>query len=1278
MKKLHRSALAMLLCATLVAGTIPGGAFAAAAAQEDSILAPEPIGYANVLDMTAVPTTQIYGDYSTNKYNNFCDLGSWHGYYLHTQDNTDAYGGFAGPVILAEEYPVNLSDCIGKWVIEGTDGTTYDLADAEATVNAYPGKLVQGYAMEDIDLKLELIFASDRTALIRTTIDNKTDEALELNLKQTGRIFNTYSGRSPMGTSLEATEDGVAVNFQTIREIWSYMTTEENKFNIRFDQPVTTEVSEDVLSYESTFEAPITVEPDEPYVTYQTQSFTFTDEEAAEEADKTADMLASGDGYFVENSERWQGYVDTIDNADVDQAYKNAAVKAIETLMTNWISAAGALQHGGIVPSKSYQWFIGLWGWDSWKQATGMARFNPEAAEDNIRAHFDYQITPDDPVRPQDAGTIVDCIFYNLGPERGGDSGNWNERNSKPALAAWAVYNIYRQTGDVAFLEEMYPKLVAYHNWWYTNRDVDHNGIAEYGAMVHDSHYQYDREGNILLDGNGEPLFDEDAIIEAAAWESGMDNATRFDKEGNGPDDIGVHVFPVRNADNEIVGYSINQESVDLNSYLYAEKAFLMSMAEVLGYDEDVAKYEKEAAYVRDYINTNMFDEETGFYYDLQTNEDGSEKKLLVNRGKGTEGWLPLWAKLATPEKAARVAENMLDEDKFYRPVPFPTASADNDKYSPSTYWRGPVWLDQALYAVEALQNYGYEDEAREAAYRLFDNTEGLLGDGPIRENYNPETGEGLHTKNFSWSAAAFYLLFEDTLAGNETTSQDALPIPASEEQNLTATYNNKDVTLTVNGEPQKIADLLGKFEMKDVADGTEVELTFAPRVEGKDFRSVTINGGEPQLISGDTYTYTATVENGSIALDFVFEVTDKRILEETYNYAKTYVDDGTVDSLVTAAKEAFMEAYDAAAAVLADDAATQAQIDAAWSGLLNVIHYLDFQAGDTSALEELYNLLSGLVEDDFTSSSWAAFADAMAQAAEVIADGEPLEADVTKAYDGLLNAAEGLVRASDLSSLNDLIEKAEEVAAEIAEGKYLPDGQEAFQAALDAAKALTKDDAQATIDAAAQTLTEAMAALRKKADKSELEALLNELEALDASDYTATSYAAVAASIANLKTLLADETLDAEEGQAVVDNAVAQARAAKANLVEVGNGGSNAGSSGGSTSANIGNAYGAAGVVSAGQSVAANAYVVSDTTVNFTLKHGQAYCFKMTVVNGNAMTPSFTVGNGDVLKTQFVAKIGNDYYYRVYAIGTPGQSTGVYTTLPGQNATKHCAVTIG
>ena len=66
-----------------------------------------------------------------------------------------------------------------------------------------------------------------------------------------------------------------------------------------------------------------------------------------------------------------------------------------------------------------------------------------------------------------------------------------------------------------------------------------------------------------------------------------------------------------------------------------------------------------------------------------------------------------------------------------------------------------------------------------------------------------------------------------------------------------------------------------------------------------------------------------------------------------------------------------------------------------------------------------------------------------------------------------------------------------------------------------------------------------------------------------------------------------------------------------------------------------------------------------------------------MTVMNSNTLIPNFTVGNGDVLKTQYVTRIGNDFYYRVWAIGTPGQSAGVYTSLPGQNAVKHCTVKV-
>ena len=69
-------------------------------------------------------------------------------------------------------------------------------------------------------------------------------------------------------------------------------------------------------------------------------------------------------------------------------------------------------------------------------------------------------------------------------------------------------------------------------------------------------------------------------------------------------------------------------------------------------------------------------------------------------------------------------------------------------------------------------------------------------------------------------------------------------------------------------------------------------------------------------------------------------------------------------------------------------------------------------------------------------------------------------------------------------------------------------------------------------MDQAAKDLLQAMSALRKKADKTELEELLKEINALDPSEYTAASYAAVAEVKEVLNALMADDSLDAEEGQ--------------------------------------------------------------------------------------------------------------------------------------------------
>ncbi|MGL5752856.1 MAG: MGH1-like glycoside hydrolase domain-containing protein [Paraclostridium sp.] len=716
--------------------------------------------YRNLINVSARPEVSLNDSYTTNKYNVFCDSGAWHGYYLPKYEDKDLYGGFLGPLIVAEEYPSNLSECISKIrIFNNATNEYYKLEEAKnVKLEYYPGKLFQSYNLIDFTLDLELIFSSNRSALIRYKIKNISKESLNLKISFKGNIFNKYidcSGNKEYDAKLSIKEEekGISVNFSNIRDKNSFFSTEQTKFAIKFNKETKTLFNKE--DYTTNIEGNINLDIDNEYEVYCTQSYTFTDKEYTTEDTITNNILLNPTEYFEINKLKWDKYKNSISYKNEISNYKECnkvAMKCIQTLITNYRSSAGALKNGGVVPSTTYHWFNGLWAWDSFKQVVAVCKFDTEIAKENVRAIFDYQIKDNDDIRPQDKGAIIDCVFYNKDSARGGDGGNWNERDSKPPLSAWAVWNIYKEEKNTEFLKEMYEKLVDYQNWWYTNRDTDKNGIAEYGGLVHDKNNS------------------DEAIIQAAAWESGMDNAPRFDEEGYGEDDIGVVVFENKDEEENVIGYSINQESVDLNSYLYAEKIFLSYIAKELQKYEEEVKFIKEAEYIRDYVREYMFDEETGYFYDLQIDEKGS-KKLLVNRGKGIEGVLPLWAGLASDAQAKMVVENLIDENKFNTYMPFPTVSKDSKAYSPNKYWRGPVWLDQALFGVEGMIKYGYREEAIKMTEKLFKNAEGLMQDRAIRENYNPENGEGLHTTNFSWSASVYYLLYKNILNNEGTTT---------------------------------------------------------------------------------------------------------------------------------------------------------------------------------------------------------------------------------------------------------------------------------------------------------------------------------------------------------------------------------------------------------------------------------------------------------------------------------------------------------------------------
>lgn len=102
---------------------------------------------------------------------------------------------------------------------------------------------------------------------------------------------------------------------------------------------------------------------------------------------------------------------------------------------------------------------------------------------------------------------------------------------------------------------------------------------------------------------------------------------------------------------------------------------------------------------------------------------------------------------------------------------------------------------------------------------------------------------------------------------------------------------------------------------------------------------------------------------------------------------------------------------------------------------------------------------------------------------------------------------------------------------------------------------------------------------------------------------------------------------------------------------------------------------------VSAPAAFAAAPHVQSDTTMDFAVGKGNTYAFKFTVI-GSKANPQIAAGNGAVLRTENTVKRvenGNDtYYFKVRAIGSCGQESAVYTTLPGQSAVRHCKIKVG
>ncbi len=629
-----------------------------------------PRAYFDLLDMHGSPVSA-----QDRSFDIFFDEGAWQGYSLPPIE--DRKTGFIGPFV--------HSWGSGRWAgkrfaqLSLRSGVGHiPIVLRSVSSHAAPGYLVRSFVAPHLVVSETLFYADSWSALVRISLTSRESQSINI----------TIRGQPMRGTATDQVVGGASVVQRLANSGWELVTQLHAPHAAAKRGTVSGRDYRIALSHRVRLMAHHTA------VIYVVQSLLRAGPAARV---PPIDLAAA----WARDRERWAGYLEAASAAHLrglsDATARRVVVKAMETLLGNWRAPRERLHHGGVIPSYSNPDFNGFWAWDSWKHAAALALFAPRLARSQMRAMFDYQ-------RPD--GMIPDCIFLHKAAD------NW--RDGKPPLATWAALKIYGASGDGAFLEEAYPRLVRYHDWWLDERDHAHDGLAEYGST--------------------------DGTRTAAKWESGMDNAARFDR--------------IKMLKNGKGAWSMNQESVDLNAYLYRDAVGLAQMARILGKPRDQVRWLRRAASIKAKIQSRFFDERLGYFFDVKL-PDGQPVTTY-----GPEGWIPLWAGAASQREANAVARVIRDPRKFGTFMPFPSLAADDPRFSPVTgYWRGPVWLDQAYFGVDGLRRYGHDRLAERLALRLVLHAKGLTGEAPIYENYDPLTGVGYQSRNFSWSAASYILL---------------------------------------------------------------------------------------------------------------------------------------------------------------------------------------------------------------------------------------------------------------------------------------------------------------------------------------------------------------------------------------------------------------------------------------------------------------------------------------------------------------------------------------
>ena len=122
---------------------------------------------------------------------------------------------------------------------------------------------------------------------------------------------------------------------------------------------------------------------------------------------------------------------------------------------------------------------------------------------------------------------------------------------------------------------------------------------------------------------------------------------------------------------------------VDLNSYRVRELEILAQAAELLGKGEEAARHRAEGHALAERVNKLMWDEESGFYYDIFADDH------TQLRCRAASGFTPLMAGIPSPQQAQKVVALLKDPQEFGTRYAVPTIAMSYPQRSNT--WSGDI-----------------------------------------------------------------------------------------------------------------------------------------------------------------------------------------------------------------------------------------------------------------------------------------------------------------------------------------------------------------------------------------------------------------------------------------------------------------------------------------------------------------------------------------------------------------------------------------------------------